>query len=186
MITIDASQLRQADKVLQHIKGGTPRALNAAINRTLSGMRTDMTQRVRQTYNIKAGDVRSSLKIRKSSLQTLRGEVQSTGSPMRLIKFRVSPATPAPGRRKPIKAAVKKGSLKPVSGAFVAQMRSGTIGVFSRKTSRRLPINMLYGPGVPTMLNEPEVNKFIQDKAEERLSQRFDHEVRRLLVVKVK
>jgi hypothetical protein len=55
------------------------------------------------------------------------------------------------------------------------------------RTARRkgdrpeLPIQEIYGPAVPVLLNEPQVIKHIEEQTEERMKKRLNHEINRLL-----
>jgi hypothetical protein len=60
-------------------------------------------------------------------------------------------------------------------------MNNGHVGVFMRSSKKRLPVNELYGPAVPIMLNSPEIVGHLQTEANKRLQKRLDHEVNRVL-----
>lgn len=181
MIDLTAD-IAKANVLLSHIKGGAPKAINSALNRTIEGVRTDITKQVTATYDIKAKPVRASMKITKSSMSTLRASVASAGSPIPLINFRITPNKP--GQQKPgsvLRASVKRSGGKPIPGAFVAQMTNGHIGVFQRIGKKRLKIKELFGPSVPQMMEETKINKQVMDGANDRFSKRIDHEIERLL-----
>lgn len=176
-------QFKEATLSLRFVQKNVPKAFSAALNRVSTGIRTEAVRKVRETYIIKAGDVRKTIKITKANPARLEILMVSRGGNIPLINFRTTPSKPNTTRRpKVLKAQVKKqGSKKPIPGAFVAQMRSGHIGVFERSGKRRLPIRELYGPAVPSMLDNPEVQEHLQKEAQRRMAERLDHEVNRVL-----
>lgn len=181
MIGITA-QIARAHIVLSHIENGALKAISAALNRTTDGVRTDAVREVTETYDIKAKDVRANIGIKKSNPSTLRASVSGKGSPIPLINFRVTPSKP--GRQKPgtvLRASVKRSGGRPIPGAFVAQFKSGHVGVMQRISKSRLPVRELFGPAVPQMMGEEKVQKEVLARAEERFGKRLDHEIARLL-----
>lgn len=182
MIEIDAKQLEHAEAVLRHIPGGVEKAIVAALNRSAEGARTAAVKKVRERYYVKAGDVSKTIKIHKASPNNPFVIIRSTGSPMALSKFSITPTKPQPRRKKPIAARVLKSSGKKIiPGAFVAKMDSGHIGVFFRVGRSRLPIQQRYGPSVPQMLGHSSVVTHVEEMAKERLEERLNHEIERLL-----
>lgn len=69
--------------------------------------------------------------------------------------------------------------------AFVAQMKSGHIGIFERtggKTSGGdAEIKELMGSSVPQMLGNDEVRESLAEKTAAKLDERLEHEVNRIL-----
>jgi len=181
MIDLTAD-IAKAHLLLSHIENGAPKAINAALNRTIEGVRTDVTREVTRTYDIKARDVRAVMKIKKSDIASLRASLSGAGNPIPLINFRVSPNKP--GAQKAgtaLRVSVKRSGGKVISGAFVAQMKSGHVGVFVRKDKKRLPVQELYGPAVPQMMGGDKVQQAVLAGAEDRFPKRLDHEIERLL-----
>lgn len=176
------TDIAKANVLLSHIEKGAPKAINSALNRTIDGVRTDITKQVTATYDIKAKPVRASMKITRSSMSTLQAAVSGAGSPIPLINFHVTPNKP--GKQAPgtiLRASVKKSGGKPIPDAFVQKMSSGHEGVFKRGGKERLPVKEFYGPSVPQMMGEEKIQKQIIESAGERFSNRIDHEIERLL-----
>ena len=74
--------------------------------------------------------------------------------------------------------------MKPLGGdpkSFIAIMKSGHKGVFTRTSGRSLPIKQLYGPSVPQMIKNEKIMKAINDDANETLQKRIDAEIANLL-----
>ena len=114
----------------------------------------------------------------------------SAGGGIELSKYKVSPKTPVRYRGKSrsprvYKAGVKKdGGIKPLDGdpkSFVAVMKSGHVGVFTRKNGKSLPIKQLYGPSVPQIVKNEDIMSKINKEASETLQKRIDAEINNIL-----
>ncbi|GMB00433.1 phage tail protein [Pelosinus sp. IPA-1] len=177
-----AQEVARANALLSHIKNGGPRAINSALNRTITGVRTDLVRSVRDNYDVKASDVRNAMQLKKSNPSTLTASIGASGAPLPLINFRVKPAQP--GKQKPgstLRVSVKKSGGKPIKGAFVAKLQGGRVGVAIRVGKARLPLKELHGPSVPQMLGEANLATNVMSSAQERFLKRIAHEVDWLL-----
>lgn len=180
-VKLDAAQIEQAEKVLSHISGGVGKAASRAINRAVEASRAAAVTKIREDYHVAAGTVRDTMTIRRASPTNLFAMVRSSGKRMSLTAFRVRPAEPLKGgKRAIVKVAVKKTGYKPLRRAFIANMK-GNVGVYERTTKKRFPIKKLMGPAIPQMLGTETVSRHIEEKAQETLSKRFEHEIDRLL-----
>ena len=183
-ITTDNKQFKQATVSLQFVERNIPKAYAATLNRVGSGLKTEASRQLRKTYDIKHKDIigLGNIKVTKANGSKLQMLLTSKGRNIPLIRFRVSPSKPS--ARAPAigaRVSVKKSGGKRIPGAFVQQMPSGHLGVFRRASKQRLPVDQLYGPAVPVMLNEPGVAEHLQEEAQKRIATRLDHEVNRVL-----
>jgi hypothetical protein len=181
MIELSIEHMERLEEALAEIPEKIPRAAARAINRAAYTARTEAARKAREEYVIKHGDVINTIKIYPASEEDLSASVISRGSVIPLIKFKVSPKQPQPKRKKPLTATVKRGEGGPIARAFTAQMKSGYIGVFQRVGKPRLPIRQLYGPSVPQMLGSRSVSQWVEEKAQETLDKRLEHEISRAL-----
>lgn len=180
MITIDADKIKEVEEQLGSFRNKAPSAIARALNRAAQNARTNAVKKAREGYQIKASDIRSTIKITSANKNTLGALVKSTGERIPLIKFKVSPKDPRPKNPpKMLKAAVKKTGLKGVVGAFVADINGNK--VFQRTGKSRLPITQLFGPAVPQMLGSQDVRTFVESEAAKVFDQRLDHEISRIL-----
>lgn len=180
MITIDSIKFKEVEKELGEYKTKAPVALSRALNRAASNAKTNASKKVREQYTIKAKDIKSTINITKANKSSLRAVVKSTGERTPLIKFKVSPPNPRPKNPpKVLRVEVKKGGLKNLVGAFVANVNGNK--VFKRTSSARLPIQQLFGPAVPQMLGTSSIKDFIENEATKIFDQRLDHEIERIL-----
>lgn len=182
MISFDKKEMERAQALLKRIPNGTVKAASAAINKTVNGVRTDITREITKEYYVKSGVVRKTMTLQRSKPSTLSAIIESQGARMPLKKFKVLPGkVQHKGRHnRKIRAAVKKGGGKTLNNAFVAQMRTGHVGVYVRRTNKRLPLKELYGPAIPQMIRSGDTSKIIEEKARKRLSKNLDHEISRI------
>ncbi len=180
MITIDVSKIKEVEQALGEYKSKTPTALSRAINRAAANAKTNASKKAREQYNIKAKDVNATINITKASKSSLGAVVKSVGERIPLIKFKVSPSN-ARSKNKPkvLKVSVKKGGLKELVGAFVADVNGNK--VFKRTSKSRLPIQQLYGPAVPQMLGTDNAREYIENEYTKVFDQRLDHEIQRIM-----
>lgn len=183
IVSIQTNRMSEILDQFAGIKGKVPLALSRAINRSTESARTAAITGVRDQYTAKAKTIRDTIKITKANQSNLQAKITSIGSPLRLYNFKVTPKKPSPKRTTPITVEVKKGSKKSLPGAFVAKVKNGNVGVFSRVSDARLPIKQLYGPAVPIMMNNNSVVDAVTKKAQETLENRIGHEINRILGV---
>jgi len=189
MIQFTPEQIERARQQLERLPGKLAIALARAINRAAEAARAEAIRGVTARYNVKAASVRKTITMRRANSADPRARVVSVGSAIPLIGFVVSPNKPAKRRLKtPHKAAVLKGEgLKPFPGAFVARMKNGHIGVFTRtgeqnEKTKKEKIKERYGPPIPEMMNNKDVRVSIEARATEMLNKRLDHEVNQILI----
>lgn len=180
VITIDEGKIKEVEKELGQYQSKARLALSRALNRAASNAKTNASKKVREKYVIKAKDINSTITISKASSGNLNASVRSSGERIPLIKFKVSPSSPRPKKPpKVLRVEVKKGGLKDLIGAFVANVNGNK--VFKRTTSKRLPIQQLYGPAVPQMMGNQSVTEFITTEAKKTFDKRLDHEIQRIM-----
>ncbi len=187
-IHIDASEVNKKLKRLRAVENGAPKAVMRAMNKTVTGMRTDAGKEVSARYTVKQADVKAKLDLDKASQTDLSIAMRSKGRPMSLVKFsHKSNKNPGVKGSPTAFAKVKKGGSGGFTGGFMATMKrtNGITGVFARtgKFTRKGAegIKQLYGPGAVQMLSNKEVRDTIQKKAAERFNKELDHQIDFLL-----
>lgn len=139
-----------------------PRLLEQSVVGTLNKLgtrsRTEIVRLVRQTYNVKAGDVRKAVEIRRARRGSAVVDLLSIGRRIPLVAFG------ARQRRRGVSVRVKKsGGTKIIPNTFIAVMPTGHRGVFERVGRKRLPITELFGPAIPQMVkNRENINKVVE------------------------
>ncbi len=181
MIEISAEDIQRVERMLAGVPKGAERALSNAINRGLGHAKVKALQKVREVYAVKQGDLNSATttRVQKASTGSLAGYVSFSGVKIPLYKFNVSPKVQGTGRR--VKAGLMKGSWTIFEDAFVAQMQSGHIGIFEREDTERLPIEQFMGLSGAQMVGNEEVVEDLSKSAQEKINERLEHEIERLL-----
>lgn len=173
-------EIQRAQNLLRGVRGGASTALARALNRALEGTRTDAVRAVRETYLIKAGDIRETITIKKAGKDDLEARLTSRGSALGVQHFSVTPKTAT--KRPPIGVRVrirKDSSPAPVPGAF---MTGRLVGVFVREGPARLPLRRLHGPAVPSMIGTVVAERDLEPEAYQRFTRELDHQIDYLLL----
>jgi len=178
-VDVDRRLLNDVRDRLGEMSNKAPNVISKSLNRALTNVAANVSKETRKEYNIKAGDVKHTLSKTRASKSALTAIVSSKGNPIPLDKFKVSPRTVQPNRKRAIKIGVKKGGMKATLGAFVSDING--IKVFKREGKKRLPINRLYGPSVPQMLANEEIRNKINGEGAETFNRRLDYEINRIL-----
>ncbi|TVX93044.1 phage tail protein [Paenibacillus agilis] len=168
-------------KSLKRVEKAVPRAFSAALNRTAPGVRTEAARKIKETYNIKYGTVLREIRVIKANPTRLTAILHASGRNIPLIQFKTTPGKPPRKQPRMLRAAVKRGGMKNVPGAFVANLGKYAPGVFIRTgPARRAKVEQLHGPSIPSMLGEPGVVEHMQDESKRRMGERLDHEMKRV------
>lgn len=187
---IKVANVDEIEKRLGNFKSKAPLVLSRAINRSIQNVKKNMGKETSQRYYISSSDVKKTVRVVKATKGSLKAAAISSGEGIALSKFKVSPNTPVRYRgasRSPkvYRAGVKKsGGVKPLDGnpkSFVAVMKSGHTGVFTRKTGDSLPIRQLFGPSVPQIVKNEDIMSKINTEASETLQKRIDAEINNIL-----
>ena len=155
------------------------RAASRALNRTASRVRTYASRAIRDAgYGLKVSDVKRQLKITKAAPAVLAASVTATGKSIPLIQYSARQTTSG------VSVNVLHGR-KTIPHAFIQTMHSGHRGVFIRREARTgavkglhrqrtgqstkhgLPIDELYGPGVPAAFANEIVQHTLVEQAEQ-------------------
>ncbi|MEC2131820.1 hypothetical protein P9G84_23105, partial [Brevibacillus centrosporus] len=109
MITLDASKLQEVEQRLGEYRKKAPVVLYRAINRAADNLKSNAAKEVRNSYIIKASEVKSTFSISRATSKRIAASVTSRGNALGLEKFKVSPKQPRPGRPpKSLKVQVRK------------------------------------------------------------------------------
>jgi hypothetical protein len=173
---VDASDISRLQRNISGIGIDTGKAISRTINEAVRKSRTLASRGIRDVYAISAKDIRPALKTKLSSPDKLRGELDASAPMLPLIDFT------AGSQRKGIQVEVLLGARKPVTGAFVATMKTGYVGIFEhvqgQKTSTgHEKIKQLFtiGPGI--MLGYQRAGPEIAQAASDYFRKRLDHNV---------
>ncbi|MEC0171163.1 phage tail protein [Paenibacillus graminis] len=181
-VSAEARGIRDALRRIGSLEPDVRKSFYSALNRTSQRLKTESGRKVKETYIVKTKAVTDQVVLRRGSMSNMTSELRWKGGNIPLLQFRTNPKSPSSKRPRVLKAAVKRaGGNKNVDGAFLARMSSGHVGVFRRSARSRLPVEELYGPAVPVMLNNPEVTDYLERVAIEEMDKRLEHELNRRL-----
>jgi hypothetical protein len=133
---------------LERLQANAPAAIARALNRSATSANVVMVRGVAQDLGLRQADVKPFIAIRSATPGDLRAQIIASGARIPLIKFN------ARDRRGRGVTARLPGGAGIYPHAFIATMRSGHRGVFTRRGRPRLPIVELFGPSIPRVFEK--------------------------------
>ena len=184
-ITVPNTTIDRLHAILSGFGNVDKKVLKPALERGLSAGRVTFNKQIMTVYSVSSETISrySLLKYKKVEMNNgeLIGSIEYSGTPVPLIKFNVTPQEPTYGKT-PVLAAEKIGEgPTEFVRAFTAQMPNGHIGVYEREGNPNYPIKQLYGSSVPRMAENAVVIKTVEDRVNEVINKRMEHELNRLL-----
>lgn len=156
--------------MLRRLGPARDRAVSRGINKTQDQVTTHSDREIRKRYrSLKAGTVKKSMLKRRStprrgSSRRLTATIINRGRTISLKDYKGTRVIKGRGRGKRrghVYATVIPGQRKRVSGAFL-----GPNGhVYRRKGRRRLPIQKLFGPSIPSAFVKETLTRSMQKKS---------------------
>ncbi|WP_432642515.1 phage tail protein [Acidaminococcus sp.] len=160
------------------------RAVSMSVNKVARSTRTQMAREASKRYFVTVGNARKTIQVAKlASIDNLKAEITSRGYPISLAHFKVSPKkVQHKGRKnKKIRARVKRnGGGATLDRAFIMAIGSG-VGVFERDGKARKPIHKLFGPSVPSMLKNEEIQQELEKTTTEKLNKELNRQLARIV-----
>ena len=166
------------------------RAASRALNKAMTSTRAEASRRVKEELNLKVGDIKKELTVQKAKasdgLRDMRSTLIVSNKPVELFKFGAKAKKVRSARGPRVGTTVKvKQERKLVAGGFIAQMRSGKIGVFKRSggttSTGKEKIKLLYSTRVrDVFLNDGFLEKlgdFAGKRLETTLAQELSFEI---------
>ena len=153
------------------------RALNSAFKRASDAGKTEAARATAGSYTITQAKFKQHTRISTNisgGASSCKVEVMFAGEPIPLIEFSTTG-----GQQGNVKVAVKRGPKKPLEHAW-----KGLPGlhIWERVGSKRLPIEKLYGPSTPQMLQDEGTGQRVMDRMSEEVEKRLEHEINRILL----
>lgn len=199
--------IERAKALLAGIQGGVDKAMKASMSRTVDRLRRESNQAIREKYDITDAGIRAekNVRVRYSYQNGVQATVTFSGRKIPLYRFGgASPAVPAQdiaAGRKPVmvkgawtmqyQGVAARGHQFQDTGptqfmdAFVAQMKSGHIGIFERtggSTSEGSDaIREIMGSSVAQMVGNQQVAQGLTERAYETFETELDKAVYRIL-----
>ncbi len=181
MIEITNEQIDRINLLLNGLPGASKKATFNAINRGLATARTQSGRLIREVYHIKQSDVTASqnIKEKKASSSDLVGSLEFGGTLIPLKKFKVTPSATSQGTVSV--SVLKQQSATRLTHAYVTDLGKHGVGVFERMTRERESSTQLYGPSTAHMIEHSDVMSKVEERAQETVNKRIEHEISRIL-----
>lgn len=183
MIQITADQIERVNLILSGVPKGAEKAMASVIRRANNTVRSEALKGITSVYAITRQNVRAdtTIKVRTQKADGgVVGMVSFAGYKIPLYRINVSPTLPV--QRATVSAAVLAESGRtPFAHAFIAKMKSGHTGMFERDGTGRLPITEFMGPSAAQMAANSVVVEQVEEKAQEVINKRIEHEITRIL-----
>lgn len=150
-------------------------AASSALNRTAREARTNSARElmgsVGKALGLSVSGFKKTIKLKRARVRNLIAALVVSGSALPLARF---------GARKTAKgvSAAPWGKRRVHKGAFIAKMPSGRRGVFKRTSKNRLPIKELWGPSIPRVFLEGDVQRSLKHTINTNWPKNFAHEIR--------
>jgi prophage minor tail protein Z (GPZ) len=189
-VSVSNTALSRAESALEEIPRAFQKALPRAINRTLISGRVIASKAAAEKFSVKPSEVKKACRIIKASNKKPEGELRLSGSNLPLRSFAHTPRSEntTGARRKQVSVSISRSRREVLNKGFKWRghifERTGI-----RKATKANPrvhetIKKRYGPSVVAMVgNQAEK---VQDRMNEMLQTRLDHEVNAILEGKAK
>lgn len=180
MIEITQETKDRVATILEGIPRGAERAFSNAINRALAVAKTQAYKGVMQEYAIKRSVISEYTKetIKQASSGDVCGTLIFSGRQIPLYKYKPTNPKQAPSRKMVYGGQKSKQALE---HAFVTSFQSGHVGIFERVGKNKYPVRELMGSSMRSMVSNAVVIEKVYNKAQEKLDERLEHEISRLL-----
>lgn len=183
MIEITSEQIEKVHLLLNNIPRGAEKALSNVVNRANTTIKSEVIKGITSVYSISQTNIRAETNIKMRTQNTgegIIGTVLFAGHKLPLYRFNVSPKKPS--QNSMVKASLmKSNSQTPFEHAFIAEMKSGHVGVFKRDTRKRLPVTEYMGLSTAQMAGNSIVLEKVEEAAQETINKRIEHEISRIL-----
>lgn len=195
----------RAQRLLSGVPDGIDRAVQSAMNRTVSYIRTNSVRAIRQRYAISAGNLRANQNVTVRYMHSNGVQAIITFRGQKIPLWRYDGASPkGPARTADLVRTRVKGQWKTVhpgvaaaghqlkstgpkrfGTAFVATMKSGHTGIFRRTggmtSTGGEELKEIMGSSFPQMIGNEEVLEKVSKEAGDKFEERLEHEILRIL-----
>jgi hypothetical protein len=184
---VDQVQLEKAKRVFSGMPDLQRKVHQQALNKTMTGVRTDMARAAQKEVTAKYGKLLESVTIKKATVNDSSAYVKSKGKPLPLGDYTVRQTKDGI-----IAQVLKSKPAMLIKHAFIMTAKSGYKGVFWRayKGERqpvkpgfpygrlpkkyKFPLRQIYGPSTPDALKHVGVLEEVLRQAEDRLHTEYD------------
>lgn len=207
-VIIDKSDLAALNITLNTLKQQSPVAIVRATNEAMAGVKTESAKQIGAKVTLKAALIKQAFEINKMKITDLSADITCKGDPVPLIFYSnrqvnkgMSIKVKKSGGRKIVKHAFK---IKFKSGHEELVWRDKRVAGKGRwpvgkrmvlpspkhrhpavvkqgLEALQLPVNVLYGPRVPDVYDDPDIIDPVLANAKIRFQNRLEHHVQRMI-----
>ncbi len=171
----DIKSLRRGLHALE--KQVVPEATVRTLNRVADSAKVASAAHIAPQMGSRQAGIKRRIETRRASFKRLWATLVASDRPLHLIEFVVGSRKPTqqPGGKRGAVKAKAWGKTKTYRGAFIAPRKKGSSSteVYVRKSGKRLPLKMLFGPGIMQLFKQRENAAIMETKVKERLPVEF-------------
>ena len=171
----DLKSLRRGLRALE--KEVVPQATVRTLNRVAESAKTASARHIAPQMGSRQAGIKRRIETRRASVRRLWATLVASDRPLHLIEFVVGSRKPTqqPGGKRGQVKAKAWGKTKTYRGAFIAPRKKGSSSteVYVRKSGKRLPLKLLFGPGIMQLFRQRENATIMKAKVKERLPKEF-------------
>lgn len=171
----DLKSLRRGLRALE--KEVVPQATVRTLNRVAESAKTASARHIAPQMGSRQAGIKRRIETRRASVRRLWATLVANDRPLHLIEFVVGSRKPTqqPGGKRGQVKAKAWGKTKTYRGAFIAPRKKGSSSteVYVRKSGKRLPLKLLFGPGIMQLFKQRENATIMEAKVKERLPKEF-------------
>jgi len=168
VITFNTKDVQDAIKDIppKYLVPATVRALN----KVAGNVKTAAARAIKARRGLNISVINKTMTVVRATRGNLNSRLVVTGKPISLRDYKARQTA------KGVTVSVTAGTRKLIPGAFIVDKLSGN--VFSRKGKKRLPIEKLVGPSIPSTFAQEEVKLAWLSVAKDSMLKRLNEEVR--------
>ncbi len=174
-VTHDLHKLKQGLSALE-LKV-MPQTIVRTLNRVAESAKVASAKNIAPKMNSRQAAIKRRIATRNATFKMLWATLVASERALPLIEFVVGSkkATQQPGGKRGLVRAKVYGKTRTYNDAFIAPRKSGTsqTTVYVRKTKKRKPLKMMFGPGIMQLFRQPENDQVMQATVRDRLPVEF-------------
>jgi hypothetical protein len=154
-----------------------PQATIRTLNRVAESAKVASTRHIAPQMNSRQAAVKRRIETQRATFKRLWVTLVARDRALQLIEFVVGSKKPTqqPGGKRGLVKAKVYGKTRTLTDAFIAPRRTGDskTTVYIRKSKKRKPLKLLYGPGIMQLFRQKENDAIMQATVRERFGIEF-------------
>lgn len=154
-----------------------PQATIRTLNRVAESAKVASARHIAPQMNSRQAAVKRRIETQRATFKRLWATLVARDRALQLIEFVVGSKKPTqqPGGKRGLVKAKVYGKTRTLTDAFIAPRRTGDskTTVYIRKSKKRKPLKLLYGPGIMQLFRQKENDTIMQTTVRERFPIEF-------------